>query len=248
MLYVDSHAHLDLFSEDELDRIIENAKKTGVKAVVANGTDEKSNRKVLEFSRKYPLVKASLGLYPVDALRLSDGNIDAELGFIKKHASKIVAIGEVGLDYLKAEDKGRQKDVLSRIIAVAKAVDKPLIVHSRKAEADAVELLFESGVKKAVMHCFMADMKTVKKAEDSGFYFSIPCIIAASSHFQQLVEKISLSRVLTETDAPFLSPVQGRKSEPSMVAESVRIIAGIKGISEEDCANIIYSNYQRMFR
>ncbi len=247
MLYADVHAHLDLFEEDELDSVLIRAKDAGVKAIIANGTDGASNRKVLNYSKTNSLVKASLGLYPVDALKLTETQVNSELDFIKENNAKICAVGEVGLDYLKAEDNEGQKELFARIIDVARAINKPLIVHSRKAEEDAVDLLVSGSVKRAVMHCFMADLRTVKKAEEAGFYFSIPCIIAASSHFKKLVEVVSCSRLLTETDAPFLSAQQGKKSEPAMVSETVRIIAGIKGLSEDDCANILFSNYQRLF-
>ncbi|MBI3034341.1 TatD family hydrolase [Candidatus Woesearchaeota archaeon] len=247
MLLIDTHAHLDLFDEKELNEVLERASRSGVKAIVTNGVDVKSNRLSLELAKKHSIVKPALGLYPIESLSLTDEEIDNELVFIEKNSSRVFCIGEVGLDYLKTEDHARQKDVFTRQIMLARKLGKALNVHSRKAESDAVELLDSCGARKVVMHCCMAGMKTIRKAVDCGFYFSVPALLLRSSHFRKLVETVPSNHLLTETDAPFLSPFPGRKSEPSMIAETVREIAAIKGVSREDCANMLFSNYQRLF-
>lgn len=249
MLYADVHAHLDLFSRDELEGILERSRAAGVKAIITSGINVYSNRAAIRLSGEHSMVKPALGLYPSESLKLSDDEIDAEIGFIRSNKESIAAIGEVGLDYhetAEAAGRLRQKRIFAMQVELAARIGKPLIVHSRKAEDDAVELLISQSANRVVMHCFMAKMKTVKRAVDAGFYFSIPCIIKTSPNFRKLAEVVPLNRLLTETDAPFLSPVKGRKSEPSMVAETVRIIAKIKGITPEDASNIIFSNYQKL--
>lgn len=257
MIYADVHAHLDLFSSEELEGVLERAKDKGVKAIVTSGVDVKSNRAALELAKSHStsqgingIIKAALGIYPTDALKMSDGEVDAELDFIRKNRNRINAIGEVGLDYLrteKKEERERQREVFAKQIELAKELDKPLVVHSRRAEKEAVDMLISASAKKAVMHCCMADMKTIKRASDAGLYFSIPALILRSSHFKKLVEVVPSSRLLTETDAPFLSPHPNKKSEPAMVAEAASAIAKIKGITEEECANMIFANYQSLF-
>ncbi len=257
MIYADVHAHLDLFSSEELEGVLERAKEKGVKAIITSGVDVKSNRAALKLAKSHSIsqgingiIKAALGIYPTDALKMSDAEIDSELNFIKNNSRTVAAIGEVGLDYLKSEkkeDREKQKEAFDRQIRLAKELDKPLVVHSRKAEKEAVEMLISASAKKAVMHCCMADMKTIKRAADAGLYFSIPALILRSSHFKKLVEVVPSSRLLTETDAPFLSPHQGRKSEPFMITEAVKAIAGIKQITAEECSKILYSNYQKLF-
>ncbi len=246
MLLTDVHAHLDIFREDELDGIIEHANEAGVKAIITNGIDVKSNRLVLELSRKHHIVKAALGLYPVDSLKLSDLEIDEELSFIQSKSDSIVALGEIGLDFQVAGEIERQEDIFMRQVKMAEMLGKPVIVHSRKAESRVVELLTGSS-SRVVLHCFMGSMSIVKKAVDSGFCFSIPALISRSTHFKKLVEIVPSSQLLTETDAPFLGPVAGQRSEPSMVMGTVAEIARIKGIDPEECANIIFSTYQRVF-
>ncbi|MBI2142338.1 TatD family hydrolase [Candidatus Woesearchaeota archaeon] len=257
MIYADVHAHLDLFSSEELEGVLERAKNKGVKAIVTSGVGVKSNRAAIELAKSHSTdqctIKAALGIYPTDALKMSDAEIAAELDFLKKNSGTVAAIGEVGLDYLKSgkkEDRERQKEAFAKQIELAMKLNKPLVVHSRKAEKEAVEMIIEASAKKAVkavMHCCMADMKTIKRASEAGLYFSIPALILRSSHFKKLAETVPSSRLLTETDAPFLSPNQGRKSEPSMIAEAANEIAKIKGITAEECANILYSNYQKLF-
>ena len=97
------------------------------------------------------------------------------------------------------------------------------------------------------MHCFTGNLKLVKRAEDLGFYFSIPTVITRLKHFQEVVERISLSQILTETDAPYLSPFKGERNEPSYIRETIKIISKIKKITEDEAEKIIFSNYQKLF-
>lgn len=247
MLLADVHAHIGLFRPDEVSGVVDRAASAGVKAIINNGIDVKSNRVCLELASRYNLVKAALGLYPVDALQLTDEEIDAELAFIKKNRSRVAGIGEIGMDFLKAGEQVRQRDIFLRQVELATSMRKPVIVHSRKAEAEVVDALVSSGARKVVMHCCMGSMKVIRKADDAGFCFSIPALIVRNSHFRKVVEVVQGTQILTETDAPFLSPREGERSEPAMVAESVKVIAEIKGITSEECANAVFSNYQRLF-
>jgi TatD DNase family protein len=257
ILLVDVHAHLDHERFlGEIDGVIERARKAGVKRIITNGLDHKTNLKSLELAMKYDIVEAALGMYPEDALETEDESkpaaarreyidIDKEIEFIKK--SKPVALGEVGLDFKHGKDKERQILVFKKFISLSKEMDIPLIVHSRGAEEVVVNLLEESGAKKVVMHCFGGRLSLVKRIEKLGYFFSIPPIIVRSTHFQKIVETIPISHLLTETDAPYLSPFQAKRNEPAFVEETIKKIAEIKGTNPEETANMIFNNYQRIF-
>ncbi len=261
MMLVDVHAHLDheLF-EGKVHHIIENSRKNNVKAIITNGINPETNRKTLELQEKYQdIVKAALGIYPIDALnteikrgdyplKSNEFDFDEEIEFIKKNKSKIVAVGEIGLDYFwDSTHHEQQKDNFRKLLELAEKIRKVVIVHSRKAEADTIEVLEQYKIKKAVMHCFSGNSSMVKKIQENNWFFTIPCNIVRSEHFQRIVKLTDLSRILTETDAPFLSPFKDRINEPSFIIETIKKIAEIKNIEKEEVANNIFMNYQSLF-
>jgi TatD DNase family protein len=251
-ILIDVHAHLDWPDMlQDIDNVIQRAREAGVKVIIANGVDRESNRRVLELAGKYDIVQPALGIYPIDALQTEQGesfketDIDKELDFIKQQ--DIIAIGEVGLDMKNGQDLEMQKDLFLKLINIAKEKDIPVIVHSRKAEQECIDVLEATGYKKVVMHCFSGRKHLIKRAADLGYYFSIPTNIVKSEHFQQLVKDVHISKLLTETDAPFLSPFPGKTNEPAFVIESLKKIAEIKGMTLDDTANNIFMNYQNLF-
>jgi len=262
MLLVDVHAHLDhrLIYPDKIDEIIDNSRKNNVKAIITNGVNPETNRITLELAKKYKdIVKAALGIYPIDALKAemrrgdyplkeNDFDFDEELSFIEANKNKIVAVGEIGLDYCwdSAQHK-EQQDNFRKLIELAGRIKKPIIVHSRKAEQDTVDILEQYKLKKIIMHCFSGSSALVKRIQDNNWYFSIPCNIVRSEQFQRIAKTTDISRILTETDAPFLSPFRDKMSEPSFIIETIKKIAEIKGMEQEEVANNIFMNYQRIF-
>lgn len=250
MLLVDVHAHLDLFKEEELAAIIGRAVAAGVKAIINNGIDPESNRKSLQLQQQFPIVRAALGIYPTEAAKLAAAEVESELDFIRGSKNKIVAIGEIGLDYQEAKDEKErqlQQRLFEQQLQLAKAIDKPVIVHSRKAERDVVGTLIRCGCKRVVLHAFHGNMKLVKAAADAGFFITIPTNVGRSSHFKAIVKELPLSRLLTETDAPYLAAERDGRSEPAHIAATVRQISKIKAMDEVEVANMLFSNYQRLF-
>lgn len=252
MILVDTHAHLDRYKD--LDPIIERAKQAGLKAIISCGVDKNTNRQVLEIAKKDSIIRPAMGIYPIDALGEERGadiifDIDEEIEFILKNKDKITAIGECGLDYFNGKDKERQKQVFLKLIEAAKKMDKPLSIHSRKAEKDVVDILESSSLKKKqiIMHCFSGKKGLIKKVSDNGWNFSIPTNIVRAENFQSLVRNINISQLLTETDAPWLSPFKDKPNEPAFVLESVKEIAKQKNMDVEETANNIFMNYQRIF-
>jgi TatD DNase family protein len=265
MKLVDVHCHLthEKFKTD-FGAVIERAKKAGVKAIVCSGVNHPTNLEALGLAKKYDIIKASLGLYPIDLLGLSTDetgltrqtekiDLDKELDFIKKHNEEIVGVGECGLDYhwsKKEEEHKKQKENFQKIIDFVIKLKKPLIVHSRRAEFDAFEMLESSSIKKnmVILHCFEGRKHLLKKATDAGYNFTIPCVIVRLQHFQTLVEIAELGQIFTETDAPWLSPFPGKRNEPAFVARTVKKIAEIKKISQEEAAGQIWENYKKLIR
>ncbi len=257
-MLVDDHCHLfhEKYKED-LDAVIERARKAGVLYIINSGVNHSTNLTVLEQAKKYPdIVKASLGIYPVDAVvkeadlqrEIEPINVEEELEFIKKNKNNIIAIGEVGLDYHIIQDKEKeQQKVFEQVIELAEKIKKPLVVHSRKAESDTLDILETSTLKNVVLHSFMPNLKIVKRAADLNYYFSIPTIITRLQHFQLLAEMVSLKNILTETDGPYLGAYKDQRSEPAHIQETIKIISEIKKIEREETEKIIFSNFQKIF-
>ncbi len=248
-MLVDVHAHLDFKEfEEDLDKVIENAEKSGVSHIITSGVNHEANKKALEIAKKYKIVHASLGLYPLDILDLAKEELNKAIEFIEKNKNKFIAIGEVGLDFVSREREKEQKENFLGIIDLVEKLKKPILVHSRKAEKECIEILESSRIKKVILHCFSGGMKLVKQAEDNGWNFSVPTNIIYSNHFQTLVERVSINNLLTETDAPFLSPIKGERNEPKNVAVSVKKISEIKKLDESETQKVILNNFQKIFQ
>ncbi len=264
MKLVDVHCHINHERlKNQLDEVIERAKKAGVQSIVVSGVNPAANREVLELARKYPIIKASLGIYPIDALGLSEGetglpaqkgkiDLDEEFKFIEENLAEVVAIGEVGMDFYWADkDKtyDKQANNFRKIIQFAIKVQKPIVIHSRKAEEECLDILEEevNGKIPVILHCFSGRKSLMTRAIQLGYYFSIPPLICTASNFQTLVKKAPLSQLLTETDAPWLSPFKGKVNEPAYVIEAIKKIADVKGLTVEEVADAVWKNYERIF-
>jgi TatD DNase family protein len=241
MKFIDIHCHLDLCKD--LSKIIENAKKKNIKVILTCGI----NKKTLEISKKFPEVKACLGIYPTDCLKLNDQELNGEIQFIKQNKKKIIAIGEVGLDLHHGNKLEKQKQNLKKFIELAKELDIPIIVHSRKAEKDTIDLLENLNCKKVIMHCFSGNMKLVKRIINNSWYLSIPTCVKYNEHFQKIIELTQIDSLFCETDSPFLHPEKKEDNQPVNVIESYKKIAEIKRLSLEKVRDKIYENYKKIF-
>ena len=166
---------------------------------------------------------------------------------IKINKNKIVAIGEVGLDLHHNKNLNKQKEVFIKIIELAEKIKKPLIIHSRKAEAECINLLKELKFKKALFHSFTGNFKLVKEIEKNNFMLSIPCNVVRSEHFQNIVKNFNLNQILTETDSPYLSPYKDKMNEPSFIVETIKVISKIKNLDKSEVEKIIFKNFQNFF-
>lgn len=266
MNLVDVHCHIYHERQSgELDAILERARQAGVVRIVLSGVNPEGNELVMRLCRKYPeSLRASFGVFPIDALGMSPDeeglpvhkgpiDLDSQFVFIREHLGDVVAIGEIGLDFhwaKKEETYVQQADNFRRIIRFAKDVHKPIVIHSRKAEKECIDILREEVLHMeihVVNHCFSGKKNLVKEASLLGHYFSIPSNIVKSEQFQMMVAMVDLKQLLTETDSPWLSPIPGQFNEPATVKMTIAKIAEIKGLSEKEVAETIWKNYVRVF-
>ena len=245
MVFIDVHCHLDFYNNKEIKKIIENSKKSNVKIIVVNGVNPKSNKRIIEISNNYPEIKASLGLYPTDSVKLSKDQIQEEIEFIKKN--EIIAIGEIGLDLKELESLDKQEKNFRKMLKLAKELNKPVIVHSRKAEKQVIEILKAENIKKVVMHCFCGKIKLVEKIIENNWMLSIPSNVKHSEQFQKMIEIAPIENLLCETDSPFLHPDKEMNNTPVNVIESYKKIAEIKNLKIEKVEKEIEKNYKRIF-
>ena len=258
-MLIDIHSHLDHFYfKDDLAKVIDNARKAGVKVILTAGINPETNRKALEIAGKYDIVKPCLGIYPIQTLqreieagdyplKQNKFDVEEEIRFIQKNKNKISAVGEVGLDYSMGEDTKSQQKLFEKMISLAEKINKPIVVHSRKAESNCVEILQSSKLKKIVMHCFCGRKNIVNKIINNGWFLTAPTSIVRSTQFQENVKLCPITQLFCETDAPYLSPYKNQTNEPAFILESYKQIAEIKGMELKEVINNLWMNWQRVF-
>ncbi|MFA5406202.1 MAG: TatD family hydrolase [Candidatus Nanoarchaeia archaeon] len=243
----DVHCHLthEQFKKD-LPMVIKRAKNVTIHCA---GSCLSDNELVLDLAQQYPNIKASLGLYPWDAVALNEAQVDTCLDMIKRHIKEVVSIGEVGLDHHwgKAEaDWEYQAWVFDKALELAESTNKPVVVHTRQAEAECLELMSHHSVK-AIIHSYTGPMKLVPGFLEQGYYFSIPAVVVRSNSFQSLVKQVPVDRLFTETDAPFMAPIIGQRSEPINVKDGLKKIAELKGLTIKQAETALTKNYKELF-
>lgn len=243
-MLVDVHTHLDnKCFLSSINQVVERAKQANISIIINNGLNHKTNLKTLELSEKYEIIKAALGIYPEFVSRV---DIDKEIKFIENNKNKIIAIGEIGLDKSKNISFELQKEVFIKLLDLAKKLDKPVIVHSRKAEKEIIDILEEKKTEKVILHAFHGNLSLAKRAQSLGYNFSIPVAIVKSTHFQNLVKILNLTSLLTETDAPYLNPTK-KINEPCYIIDSLKKIAELKQITLEETEKTVFMNFQNLF-
>jgi TatD DNase family protein len=263
MKLIDCHAHLEgeRYKED-MEEVLKRAEEKGLTAVICSGVNPSTNRAVLKLSKKYPIIKCSFGIYPVDAVadkinlpeemrHIEKFDVDKELKWIEEHKGDCVAIGEVGLDFKMIKDPKIQKaqeEIFKKIIDLCIKLDKPMVVHSRSAELRAIEILEEKKAKKVMMHCFSGKKNLIRRIAQNGWTCSVPAVITRLQHFKTLTEIMPIEQLVTETDSPYLSPVAMTRNEPVNVKVTITEIAKIKDMDEENVAKELFENAKELFK
>lgn len=248
---IDTHAHL-MMSEFDADReaVVGRAREAGLVAIINVGCGlELSRQSVAMADGKF--LYATVGLHPYDAMDFS-GDLMKEWVELIGNDKKIVAVGETGLDFVKAEvDHEKQKESFRGHIKLALDSGLPLIVHSRGAEQECLDLLKEFAGVRAVFHCFGGSMEVAEKIWEAGFWTSFTGIVTYPSAvgLREVVAAVPLDRFMVETDCPYLAPqkYRGKRNEPAYVVEVVAEIARVKGISFEEAAKISTENAGNFF-
>ncbi|MFQ5441312.1 MAG: TatD family hydrolase [Thermodesulfobacteriota bacterium] len=264
-LLIDTHAHLDdaRFDSDR-DAVIERASAAGVKEIITVGCwdREKGFSGIERILEEYGFIYGALGVHPHDAKDALDNDSDEPFDLIKDLAlnkrfdgkSKIVGLGETGLDYhYENSPKEAQKKVFRRHINLARELNLPLIIHSREAEGETLAILGEEGAEDVggVFHCFSGSPQMAAKALKMGFYLSFTGVVTfpKATSLVEAIKKIPVEKMLLETDCPYLAPVpeRGKRNEPAFLVHTALKIAELKGLSPGDVARITTQNAGELF-
>jgi len=248
---IDTHAHLDELKN--LNLMLEEAKKAGVIAIVAVGSNHQSNIRTLEISQKRRrFVYPALGLHPWELANLGTFVIDDNLQFIEQNIASAVAIGEIGLDYdkrlLKAASKELQKEVLGQLLDIARKNAKPVIIHSRYAWKDALHLIQDCGIDKAVFHWFTGFSSVLRGIIDAGYFVSATPAAEYHEEHRRAVKEAPLQRLFLETDCPVTyGRAERYESRPADILRGLEAVSQLKGIDKDTIAEQTTRNATNFF-
>lgn len=248
-MFIDTHCHVLSEYYDNIDEVVNQCKKNNVNRIIVNGCDINSNKEVLELVSKYDIIYGAIGFHPTE---LDDFN-DEYFEFLENNISnpKIVAIGEIGLDYYYDNtDKNKQKEIFKRQLDIANKYSKPIIVHSRNSIQDTYNILKEYNLFGSI-HCFSGSVEMAREFIKIGYKLGIGGIITYKNakNIREVVKDIDLSYILLETDSPYLtpSPYRGKNNSPEYIPLIASTIADIKNISINDVSEVTTANAEEIF-
>ncbi len=254
-MYIDSHAHLDFPQfESERQKILDRAQAAGIERILAIGNGPGAMDKALRIAERLDWVYATVGIHPHEA-KLAGEKEFAEIRELARHP-KVLAIGEIGLDYYYDHSPREiQRAVFIKQLQLAKDLGLPIVVHSRDAEQDTLEILkheWRATKLGGILHCFTGSMEMARAAIDMGFLISFSGILTFknSQNLGDIARMLPNEKLLIETDSPYLAPepYRGKTNEPAYVVETARVLAQVKGLTTEDVARITRFNFNRFFR
>ncbi|MCQ2911915.1 MAG: TatD family hydrolase [Bacilli bacterium] len=252
---LDSHCHID---DDKLieerAEVIKNAKEAGVNLIMTLGTDLESSKSCVKIANEFEGVYAAVGFHPQNLENVSDKALE-EIKELAKD-KKVIAIGEVGLDYhwfKDPKDREFQKVWFNKQIEIANELNLPLSIHARDAEQDTYDLLKNNFPKAGcVLHCFSGSTEMMEQYLKLGAYigFDGPITYKNSITPKENVRRCPLDRILTETDSPYLAPVphRGERNEPKYIPLILEEMAQLKGLSKEEMERVVFENFERLFK
>ncbi len=264
MPLADVHAHLTHERLlPQLDAVLDRAERAGVGSIICNGLNPVDNQRVLELSQRYPIIKPAFGWYPVDAV-LADmrrggddypdqrdaWEADEAIGWVAEHVDRAFAIGEIGLDgyWVKEPYWDAQEAAFRRLVALAMDADKAIIIHTRKRERRALEILLEMGAKRVDWHCFGGKVKLARTIAEHGHMLSIPANARRSESFTRMLQTLPREQLLLETDCPYLGPDRDADNEPANVARTAQYVAELWGTTVAEVEEQFAGNFERLFR
>lgn len=246
---VDTHCHIYSEYYDDISKLIDKIKSSGIEKIIVNGCDMKSNLEVLDLVKKYDIVYGAIGFHPTELANVTE----KELSFLSEHINdeKIVALGEIGLDYHYDDtDKEKQKTYFKKQLEIAKKNKKPVIVHARDAIHDTYDIMSKYDLKGS-MHCFSGSLEMAKEFIKLGYSIGIGgvCTYGNAKNIINVIENIPLEYILLETDSPYLTPVpyRGQTNIPSNIKIIAKKVAEIKRKSVEEVVKITTENANLLF-
>ena len=255
-MLVDSHCHLDRLDLSDrdagLDGILADARARGITQFLSVAVDLATSASLVELTERYDHVYSSVGVHPLQKIDQPVPEVEQLVALAR--APKVVAIGETGLDnFYSAESHPWQRDSFIRHLQASQQTGLPIIIHTRDAREETLELLRQYPLQAAgVMHCFTETWEMAEAAIELGFYISFSGIVTFKSadELREVVRRVPLDRILVETDSPWLAPVphRGKQNEPQYVREVAETVADLKGVSLEQLAEITTQNFHRLFR
>ena len=260
----DVHAHLTDPRLAEIEgNVLDRAAAAGVTTIISNGLNPADNEAVAKLAERAECVKPAFGLYPVDAVlpemralgvpydsrELDPVPAEDAIAWLEDHLDDAVALGEVGLDHYWVPEElwERQEEVFRKLIRLAMERDKPIIMHSRKAEKRALEVLIEEGATRVDWHCFSSKVRLGQRIGNHGHWLSIPANVARVESFRKLLEVLPRDKILLETDCPYLSPTRGELNEPANVTKTVEVAAAAWQCSVDSVAAQLEENFASLF-
>ena len=247
----DTHAHLDdeMFDADR-EAVIEKIKASGVGLVNNIGSCMESSRASIELSDKYDFIRATVGVHPSETKNLTMSDID-ELREMAKHP-KVVAIGEIGLDYHYDDtDPKTQKKWFEIQLDLAKELDMPVVIHDRESKGECIAMLKQKDIQKGVVHCFSGSAETAKEILDMGLHISFTGVLTFKNARRavEALKVIPLDRLFVETDCPYMAPEphRGTRNDSSFVCHIAEKVAEIKGAPYDEVVKITTENAMKIF-
>ncbi len=240
--------------EADKSEVIKRAFESGITTLITIGTDINDSRSAIALAGEHESIYAGVGIHPHEVKEVQD--IAATQEILKSLAAnkKVVAIGETGLDYHYLHSPAELQQQYFRMhIETAIALNLPIIIHTREAKEDTMNILKEyTGRVRGVFHCFSGDMDMAEKALDMGFYISFSGVITfnKAGSIIEIIKQVPLNRLLIETDAPYLTPhpFRGKRNEPAYVRYTAEKVAEVKGISIEETSNAVMDNALELFK
>jgi TatD DNase family protein len=248
MYMIDAHAHLIPNFVKNINKIIENARSSGVQAVINSAIEPRFFDFASKLEKKNTqYIFTTLGFAPQYIKKIDFKNA---YSYIRDYES-LVAIGEVGLDYHWINEsfwRKKEKEVFSDFISLANERQKPLVIHSRKAENDCIDILEKSAEIPILMHCFAGNMEETKRVIDSDWLISIPTAVTNRKKHRRIARNIPLENIVVETDTPFLSPIPGKKNEPANIKYAIEEIAKLKDLTFQEVDKVTSNNAQEFYQ
>ncbi|NCN65670.1 MAG: TatD family hydrolase [Candidatus Altiarchaeum hamiconexum] len=246
----DAHCHLDFsWFDSDRDDVVNRAYDEGI-GIITCAVDVEGINKTLNFSNKFSQSKRFFMTFGIPPTNFDENKIKEFVNIVETHKDKIIGLGEIGLDYYWIKDenaKENQRRNFKNFIELSKKLNKKMIIHSRNAEKDVVEILKESG-SKAMLHCFSGSIEQASEAIDFGCIISVPTSAYYSKERQKMLAQIPTEYLVTETDAPFLSPFPKVRNEPFNIKYLIQKIAEIKNLGVQKVSDITEENLKNFFK